>query len=139
MWIPSTSDIEQRLKETTFESRASLGIESASSVSASFSGPNRNQADFVNALIELLDRSVEAHLKLQTVVALGEFTNLPGVLEALGNVVVADGPVDIRYAAFTSIQRAGPQPTGVDILAQLLDDETLGPSIRALLCEWHLT
>ena len=56
MWIPSTSDIEQRLQETTFESPASLGIESASSVSASFSGPNRNQSDFVNVLIELLKR-----------------------------------------------------------------------------------
>jgi glycosyltransferase involved in cell wall biosynthesis len=56
IWIPSTSDIENRLKETVFESRSSLGVESATSASASFSGPNRNQADFVNALIELLKR-----------------------------------------------------------------------------------
>src|SRR6185295_13841626 len=56
MWIPSTSDIEHRLKETVFESRSSLGVESATSASASFSGPNRNQTDFVNTLIELLKR-----------------------------------------------------------------------------------
>jgi hypothetical protein len=92
-----------------------------------------------NALIELLDRPVEARLKLQIVLALGEFTQVPGALEALGNVAAADEPVDVRYAAFTSIQRAGPQLAGVRILMQLLEDETLGPSIRALLREWHLT
>jgi glycosyltransferase involved in cell wall biosynthesis len=56
MWIPATSDIERRLQTSGFESRASLGVGSATSLSASFSGPNRDQASFVNALIEILKR-----------------------------------------------------------------------------------
>jgi len=56
-WIPPASDIESRLKTVAFENKHSLGIESASSVSATFSGPPRDQAaGFIKALIEILKR-----------------------------------------------------------------------------------
>jgi glycosyltransferase involved in cell wall biosynthesis len=56
VWIPATSDIVRRLQGSGFESRASLGVDAATSLSASFSGPTRDQTAFVNALIEILKR-----------------------------------------------------------------------------------
>src|SRR5262249_51220906 len=55
-WIPPSSDIEERMQTVAFESQESLAIDSASTVSASFSGPTRSQNMFVNVIVEILKR-----------------------------------------------------------------------------------
>src|SRR5258708_7154301 len=45
--------------------------------------------------------------------------------------------LDLRYSAFTSLQRAGPTSESVSLLRQLTEDETLGRSARSLLSTWQ--
>jgi len=46
--------------------------------------------------------------------------------------------IDVRYSAFTSLQRAGPTAKCVAILRQLSADGILGRSARSLLSLWRL-
>jgi hypothetical protein len=56
VWIPPSSDIEKEL-QSAFETRESLGLESASSVSATLSTPPRDQSlGFIRTVIEFLKR-----------------------------------------------------------------------------------
>ena len=86
----------------------------------------------------LADRSMP-ELRLQAAVALGDFTHCRGVLTRLNAVCLAqDESIDLRYAAFTSLERAGPTPECVDLLRQMTTDDTLGRSARSVLAAWHL-
>jgi hypothetical protein len=78
-------------------------------------------------------------LRLQAALSLGEFTQINGVLSRLGAVCLAqDESIDLRYAAFTSIERAGPTPECIALLRQMSSDETLGRSARSVLSAWHV-
>ena len=49
-------------------------------------------------------------LRLQAALALGEFADIEGIVAMLGTLALAtDKPIDLRYAAFTSVQ-PGPTP-----------------------------
>jgi len=54
--IPPSSDFDAHLRTDVFETRDSLGIQAAATVSASFGGPQRDQREFVKTLIELMRR-----------------------------------------------------------------------------------
>jgi hypothetical protein len=76
---------------------------------------------------------------LQAALALSDFTDVDGVLSTLGVVALApENSIDLRYAAFTSIERAGPTPTSLAILGQIAADETLGDAARTTLSAWHV-
>jgi hypothetical protein len=76
-------------------------------------------------------------LRLRAALALGDFADLPPTLQALGALASdADEPLELRYNAFTSLQRAGPTPACLAILRGLVSDETLGQSAVALLASW---
>jgi hypothetical protein len=78
-------------------------------------------------------------LRLEAALALGEFIEIDGVLTLLINLCFAkDESIDLRYAAFTSLERAGPTPECVALLRQLSTDETLGRSARSVLSAWHI-
>jgi hypothetical protein len=84
------------------------------------------------------DRS-NPDLRLQASLALAEFTDIAGVPTRLGRLVLdPDEPIDLRYSAFTSLQRAGPTPECVTLLRELTTDEMLGRSARSLLFLWRL-
>ena len=86
----------------------------------------------------LADRS-SPELQLQAALALGDFTQIDGVLSRLNAVCLAqDESIDLRYAAFTSLERAGPTPECIALLRQITCDETLGPSARSVLSAWHV-
>ena len=56
-WIPPSSEVEKRQTQNAGTARQNLGIVDASTVSASFSGPTRDQMDsFVKGLVEILTR-----------------------------------------------------------------------------------
>jgi hypothetical protein len=85
----------------------------------------------------LLGSSVD--LRLEAALALGEFTDISGVLSALGSLALEPQELlDLRYSAFTSLERAGPTPECVDLLRQLSNDELLGRSAHSALARWHL-
>ena len=79
----------------------------------------------------------DAQLRLHAAIVLGEFLDVEGVLGALGTLAVDScEPIELRYNAFTSLQRAGPSTACVELLRSLCADELLGPSARALLASW---
>jgi HEAT repeat protein len=89
------------------------------------------------ATLQALCRLTDDRLRLHAALVLGDFTDLPGVLDALGALAQEpDEPIELRYNAFTSLQRAGPTRECLDLLQALSADETLGQTARALLTSW---
>lgn len=83
------------------------------------------------------DSSLE--LRLEAALALGAFIEIDGVLEQLNRVCLArDESIDLRYAAFTSLERAGPTPQCVALLRWLANDETLGQAALTVLAAWRV-
>src|SRR5262249_58624883 len=61
------------------------------------------------AILRVVSDRCGPDLRLQAVLALAEFTDAEGVPTALGALALdPNEPIDLRYAAFTSLQRAGP-------------------------------
>jgi hypothetical protein len=88
---------------------------------------------------QLMSNGSSVELRLQAVLALGEFTDITGVLAALGSLALEPQQlIDLRYSAFTSLERAGPTPECVNLLRQLSNDEILGPSAQSALVRWRL-
>jgi hypothetical protein len=89
-------------------------------------------------LCELMLRGSSVELRLQAALALGEFTDIRGVLSALGSLALESHELlDLRYSAFTSLERAGCTPECVNLLRQLSNDEMLGRSAQSALARWH--
>ena len=85
----------------------------------------------------LLQREHKLELRLQAALALGEFADVGGVVAGLGTLALAsDEPIDLRYSAFTSVQRAGPTPECVALFRSLSQDETFGPAALDVLALW---
>lgn len=92
-----------------------------------------------DAIRQVLSGHSSADLRLHAALALAEFTDTAGVLATLGELAVdRSESIDLRYFAFTSLQRAGPTTECVALLRQLSTDETLGRSARGVLSSWHL-
>jgi hypothetical protein len=76
-------------------------------------------------------------LRLLAALALGDVADVPGVLAALGALALnPEERLELRYNAFTSLQRAGPTAECLALLAALGDDETFGQSARGVLATW---
>ena len=76
-------------------------------------------------------------VRLRAAELLGSFVDIDGVLSALGALAAAEHePTELRYNAYTSLQRAGPTRACVAIVQSLTGDETFGQSARALLASW---
>jgi hypothetical protein len=92
-----------------------------------------------DAIRGVLSEHSRADLRLHAALALAEFTDIAGVLATLGDLALdRNESIDLRYFAFTSLQRAGPTTECVALLRQLSADETLGQSARGVLSSWHL-
>ena len=78
-------------------------------------------------------------LRLEAALALGEFIEIDGVVEQLNGICLArDESIDLRYGAFTSLQRAGPTPECVALLRRLASDESLGQAALTVLAAWRV-
>lgn len=98
-----------------------------------------DRAPVANTMSQILTETVDPDPRLQSVVALGEFTDVVGVLTKLEAIALdAAEPLDLRYSAFTSLERAGPTAESTEILRRLALDETLGGSARRLLSIWRV-
>ncbi len=91
------------------------------------------------AIMRLLREDASQGLRLQAALALAELTDVDEVLTALGDLALDPAEtIDVRYAAFTSLERGGPTPQCVALLRQLTADETFGRSARSLLSRWKV-
>ena len=90
------------------------------------------------AIVRVLAQRVGPDLRLQAALALTEFVDVAGVLTSLGALALdPDEPIDLRYSAFTSIQRAGPTAESTALLQRLATDEALGRCARGVLSVWR--
>src|SRR5215213_7557429 len=95
------------------------------------------RARMADASLLVLPRQSTSQLRLLAALVLGDVADVRGVLEALGALARdADEPIELRYNAFTSLQQAGPTRECRALLQALSDDETLGPSARAVIRAW---
>src|SRR6266852_3385174 len=91
------------------------------------------------AVLQVVSDRSSPDLQLQAVLALAEFTDIEGVTATLGELTLdPDETINVRYSAFTSLQRAGATTECVTILRQLSADELLGRSARSVLLSWQL-
>ena len=90
-----------------------------------------------SAALSALAPGSDSRLRLRAAIVLGDFVGVDGVLSALGVLAAAEHePTELRYNAYTSLQRAGPTAACVAILRSLSADEAFGQSARALLASW---
>jgi hypothetical protein len=90
-------------------------------------------------ILQLLSDRSSPDVRLQASLALAEFTDIAGVLTRLGRLAMdSEEPIDLRYSAFTSLQRAGATPECITLVRELTSDGILGRSAGSLLSLWHL-
>ena len=98
-----------------------------------------NRPGVAVALSHVLTRASAEELRLQAALALGDFTDVDGVLSSLSAIsLAADESLDLRYAAFTSLERSGPTAESVALLRQIAADEAFGNAARNVLSAWHV-
>ena len=98
-----------------------------------------DRPNVARTLAQLLADTSTQELRLQVSLALGDFTDVDGVLPALSALSLSRAEsIDLRYAAFTSVERAGPTPEAVTVLRQVARDETLGDAARSVLSAWRI-
>ena len=91
------------------------------------------------AMVQIASDDASPEVRLEAALALGEFADLAGVAAALGGLALdAALPIDLRYSAFTSLERAGPTAECVALLGRLSSDETLGRSAQSVLSAWRV-
>ena len=93
----------------------------------------------VEVILQILREGASLDLRVQATRALAELIDVEGVLTTLGDLVLDPAEaIDVRYAAFSSLEWGSPNPKCVDLLRQLTADETFGPSAKSLLSQWNL-
>jgi hypothetical protein len=81
----------------------------------------------------------DSRIRLRAAIVLGELVDVDDVLSALGTLAAAESePAELRYNAYTSLQRAGPTTDCVAIVRSLCADEVFGQSARALMSSWRV-
>ncbi len=89
-------------------------------------------------ILRVVQTTNSPELRLQAAFMLEDFTDVDGVLTTLGGLALNPAElIDMRYAAFTSLEHCGPIPECVALLRQLAADETFGDSARSLLSRWQ--
>jgi hypothetical protein len=100
---------------------------------------SENRSLVAEAILQVVSDRSSPDLRLQASLALAEFTDIEGVPTRLGRLALdVDELIDLRYSAFTSLERAGPTPECVTQLRELTTDGMLGRSARSLLSLWRL-
>jgi hypothetical protein len=101
--------------------------------------PSEARAAVGRELTTLLVDRATPDLRIAAALTLADFTDLPGVPAALGAVALdASESLDLRYSAFTSLERVGPTAECVALLGRLADDDAFGRSAQSLLTRWQL-
>jgi hypothetical protein len=91
------------------------------------------------ALIDVLTDTSSVEVRLQAALALADFTQIGTVLSSLTSVsLTRDESIDLRYAAFTSIERPGATPEAIASLREIVRDETMGDAARSVLSAWQV-
>src|SRR5216683_1429935 len=92
-----------------------------------------------DTMIKLCSERSNLQPCMESALALGEFADVPGVVPVLEGLALQTAePFDLRYAAFTSIQRADRTTDAIEIMRRLTDDEVLGRAAASILHSWRI-
>ena len=92
------------------------------------------------AICEIASKNTNPAVRLHAVLALAGFADVEEVQATLGGITLdANESIDIRYCAFTSLEKAGLTPHCKDVLRQLSADTALGPCARHAMSLWRST
>jgi hypothetical protein len=95
----------------------------------------RSVAEALTGLVA--DRS-SAELRLAAALALTDFADVGHVPSVLGELAQDPAePPALRYCAFTSVERAGPNAEVALLMQQLSADPLLGSAAQAVLTRWQ--
>jgi len=90
------------------------------------------------AMVQVVADHGSLDLRIEAALALGWFTDIGGVIAVLGRTVAdSSGPLDLRYAAFTSLERAGPTTECINVLRKLRTDDMFGATAQSTLDRWR--
>jgi HEAT repeat protein len=99
----------------------------------------RTRPAVAEAIMRLLDDRVSPDLRAHAALALAEFTEIDAVPARLGCLALDVGePIELRFSAFTSLQKCGPTTQSVALFRRMLTDEALGRSARSVLASWRV-
>lgn len=97
----------------------------------------QQRARVARVYLHLVSDTSPATLRLEVIFALGGFADIEGVVSQLCRIACcASESFDIRYAAFTALERAGPVPEYLAVLHELAADEMLGQAAQSALLAW---
>jgi hypothetical protein len=98
----------------------------------------RDRAAAKDAVLSVACTDRDEQLRLQATAALGDFAHDDHVSAALQRIVADPGEsLEQRYFALTSLERGGPTPTSMALLASVAGDEELGKTVSAILSRWR--
>jgi hypothetical protein len=91
-----------------------------------------------HTLCAILADRASTELRVAAGLTLAEFVGVDGVPSALGAIALDSAePLDLRYCAFTSLERAENTPETDALLRRIALDDALGPSARNVLARWQ--
>jgi hypothetical protein len=90
------------------------------------------------AAMRLLSDDPRLPVRLEAAIALGDWTDVPGVVAVLAQVARDEVECfELRYATFASIERSGPTSEAIAALRALVSDDLLGRTANNMLRAWH--
>jgi hypothetical protein len=91
-----------------------------------------------DAMLSVACADLDPQLRLQATASIGDFVHDAQVRAALGRIVADPGEsLEQRYFALTSLERGGPTPASMALLASVVSDEELGKTVAAILSRWQ--
>jgi hypothetical protein len=91
-----------------------------------------------DAMLSVACTDLDPQLRLQATASIGDFVHDAQVSAALGRIVADLGEsLEQRYFALTSLERGGPTPSSMALLASVVGDEELGKTVAAILSRWQ--
>ena len=99
--------------------------------------PGSEDEEIGHILLEIVKHEPNSVVCEHAAIALGLYTDTPGVYEEFQRIVLnEDASVNIRSAAFESFYRTGPSEHTIRVMRSLVNDELLGDAARKMLQEW---
>jgi HEAT repeat protein len=90
------------------------------------------------AMVQVVADQRSLDVRIEAALALGWFTDIGGVIAVLSRTVADRSlPLDLRYAAFTSMERAGPTTECINVLRKLRTDDMFGATVQSTLDRWR--
>jgi hypothetical protein len=91
-----------------------------------------------NAILLVARADVDKQLRLQATAALGDFARDADVSAALSRLIAdPNESLEHRYFALTSLERGGPTPSSLRLLATVAGDADIGKTAASILSRWQ--